>query len=648
MPIKVFRYCSWFRTLTVVLLTTVVSVATARDNGLQKKVLTNRFSDNWEISFGLEGLSFRSGNEAGNGLSKNLFSSTRGSFGAAASVGKWFTPEVAFRTKASGYWGRALTVDGTDYAAVKFFSLQEQAMFSLSNIIGGYNPARRWDVSPYCGFGVVRNCSYNETSIGAGFGMVGSYRIGTHIKVHLDLGLTYAGDNNKRPDVGSVMGKYRWYSAEIGLTFRLGKRHWKRYTDLGGTLDGQDYAGEAVNAKTGMYYRKVVDDYIIPEGMVLIERGHLKMGMEDSLSGGNAPMGDVSIDDFLMDRTEVTNSQYRSFVNDVVDSIVSERMKDPEYGGNREQALGSLYVTNPVTGEKTLDARQVTYRYETYDYTEAVKARYREDGMWISKDTAYIDKDGRVVNRTIRRPKTGDWDFLNTYIIYILPDTACWVNDFPNSSNVVYARYYFSHPGYGDYPVVGVTWEQANAYCAWRTQRMKRILGAAYGDEQPFRLPTEAEWEYAARGREGGTFPWGNDAVKGAAFANYMPDVGDFTRDGNIITSKVGVYPPNGNGLYDMAGNVAEWTSTCYTVSGNRLMNTVNPELVYKADKEDPDIMKKKTIKGGSWKDAESRIRSAWRSSEVQDKARAYIGFRCVRSIASKPSRKAGMVLIYE
>ena len=421
-----------------------------------------------------------------------------------------------------------------------------------------------------------------------------------------------------------------------------------------------------------------------PYGMVLIKRGHLKMGIEnqDSLWGKQTPLRDISVDGFWMDDTEITNSEYRQFVNYVRDSILRERLADPNYGGDESykieedkngrkpnedelRAIESLYVTNPVTGEKMLDAAQMNYKYEVYDYTAAALRRNRlnpeernlntdvqvdpNEVVWISKDTAYINDEGKIVSETINRQLSGPWDFLNTYIINIYPDTTCWVNDFPNADNEVYMRNYFSNPAYNDYPVVGVTWEQANAFCAWRTEYLLKGLGPAARYVQRYRLPTEAEWEYAARGKEGTEFPWENEDVasgKGCFYANFKPDDGNYTKDGNLITSKVGIYSSNTNGLYDMAGNVAEWTSTIYTEAGVDAMNDVNPQLRYNAAKEDPYRLKKKSVRGGSWKDPESYIRSAWRSSEFQNQPRSYIGFRCVRSLANtvsdkvKPSKK--------
>lgn len=428
-----------------------------------------------------------------------------------------------------------------------------------------------------------------------------------------------------------------------------------------------------------------------PYGMVKINRGFLHMGIDkqDSLWGRQTPVKDISVDGFWMDETEITNSQYKQFVMWVRDSILRTRLADPAYGGDEtymitedkngdpvkphlnwskrlprkpnedeQRAYESLYVTNPVTGEKMLDSRQMNYCYEVYDYTAAALRRNRlnpaerdlntdhpvnDAQVMISKDTAYVDDEGRIHRETINRPLSGPWDFLNTYIVNIYPDTTCWVNDFRNSDNEVYLRNYFSNPAYNDYPVVGVTWEQANAFCAWRTDYLLKGLGPEARYVQRYRLPTEAEWEYAARGKDQTEFPWTNKDVMngdGCFYANFKPDRGNYTMDGNLITSKVAAYSPNSNGLYDMAGNVAEWTSTIYTEAGVDAMNDLNPQLEYNAALDDPYRLKKKSVRGGSWKDPESYIRSAWRTWEYQNQPRSYIGFRCVRSLANTTTSK--------
>jgi gliding motility-associated lipoprotein GldK len=310
-----------------------------------------------------------------------------------------------------------------------------------------------------------------------------------------------------------------------------------------------------------------------------------------------------------------------------------------------------VYTYHPFDGTKMLDASQMNYRYETFDYALAAQRKYRlnpsernlntdivvdpNEEVMISKDTAYIDDEGRIVRQTLTRPLSSMWDFVNTYIINIYPDTTCWVNDFQNAENEIYMRLYFSHPNYNEYPVVGVNWEQANAFCNWRTDFLMKGLGGNAKFIQRYRLPTEAEWEFAARGKEGNELPWENEDVKsdkGCYYANFKPDRGNYTMDGNIITSKVGIYSANSNGLYDMAGNVAEWTSTVYTEAGVLSMSDLNPTLKYNAAIEDPYALKKKSVRGGSWKDPESFIKSAWRTSEFQNVGRSFVGFRCVRT----------------
>ncbi len=429
-----------------------------------------------------------------------------------------------------------------------------------------------------------------------------------------------------------------------------------------------------------------------PYGMVEVKRGFLMVGLSenDSLWGTVVPGKEISVDGFWMDQTEVTNSMYRQFVEWVRDSIIRERLADPSFGGDetfkievdengdpitphlnwskpipwkkpnedQERALQSVYTRHPIDGTVMLDARQMNYRYEVFDYEKAALRKYRlnpaernlntdiqvdaEEVVMISKDTAYIDESGAIVRQTITRPLSSLYDFLNTYIVNVYPDTTCWVNDFPNAQNETYMKLYFSSANYNDYPVVGVTWEQANAFCAWRTDFLLRGMGPEARRLQRYRLSTYIEWDYAARGKEGNPYPWtGEDmkSEKGCFFANFKPDQGNYTDDGNLITSRVGIYGANSNGLFDMAGNVAEWTSTVYTESGVLSMSDLNPELRYAAAAEDPYVLKRKSVRGGSWKDPLSFIRSAWRTYEYQNYPRSFIGFRCVRSKAVNSSK---------
>ncbi len=140
-----------------------------------------------------------------------------------------------------------------------------------------------------------------------------------------------------------------------------------------------------------------------------------------------------------------------------------------------------------------------------------------------------------------------------------------------------------------------------------------------------YRLPTEAEWEMAAQNTE-------INSESGCFQANFSPGEGGYAADNFLITAPVRSFKPNNIGLYDMAGNVAEWTSTTYSESGNELMSNLNPEFTYIATSEDPKFMKRKVVKGGSWKDNATFIRSDMRDAEYQFKGRSYIGFRCVRT----------------
>lgn len=450
------------------------------------------------------------------------------------------------------------------------------------------------------------------------------------------------------------------------------------FTSCGKSV-GSSIGGEVVGEKGSSWAEPT------PYGMVLVSRGSIEMGPaeNDSLWDIKANPKGVSVDNFWMDETEVTNSKYRQFVYWVRDSIIRERLADPAYGGNEafkitedrygdpvkpyldwrrpipkrpleeeELAINSVTFIHPITGVRGLDPRQMNFKYEWFDYTEAAKRRNRlipqertlntdisvdlNQVVMISKDTAYINEEGRPVNQTIVRPLSSLFDFVHTKIVNVYPDTTVWINDFNNAYNEPYMRMYFSHSGYNDYPVVGVTWEQATAFCEWRTMFYKMGQPKNGRPIENFRLPTEGEWEFVARnGKTENKYPWDKEGTmdeKACFMANFKPGEGNYTKDGNLIPARVASYVPNRFGVYDLAGNVSEWTSTAYTESGTAMMNDMNPQYKYDAAKEDPYAIKKKVVKGGSWKDIGRNIRGDMREGEFQNQPRSYIGFRCVRT----------------
>ena len=429
-------------------------------------------------------------------------------------------------------------------------------------------------------------------------------------------------------------------------------------------------AGELV----GAYTVGPVGD-VDPYGMRFIRKGSFLMGPNEQSAiftqSDNNVM--VNVHAFWMDETEITNSEYRQFVNWVRDSLAymaligedgieSEYALKPRY--EREDAPVHINWSKKIPWEKrfiqedpvhealaplfydegfgTVRTSLLRYNYTWTNIEEAVGMSHRFDvttghypaGATVRVDSFWIDEESNgiqsaTITRALREPK----DLNTNAIICVYPDTLVWVRDFEYSFNDPLLYGYFNMPGYAEYPVVGVTWEQAHAFCHWRTHLL-RTQGKQMA--QAYRLPTEAEWEYAARGgRRAAMYPWGDkyarDAV-GCFMANFKPYRGSYHDDTGTATMPVGKFKPNDFGLYDMSGNVAEWTASSYSSTSNAHVHDMNPEFPYVARKDDPEILKRKVLKGGSWKDISYYIQCGVRTYEYQYESRSYIGFRCVRS----------------
>lgn len=218
----------------------------------------------------------------------------------------------------------------------------------------------------------------------------------------------------------------------------------------------------------------------------------------------------------------------------------------------------------------------------------------------------------------------------------LLPDTTVWVNDFVHHMGDPLVTYYWSHPAFDDYPVVGVDWEAAKYFCDWRTRHLNDYR-QEYG--QPvmpnFRLPSEAEWEYAARGgRDMAKYPWGNPYIRnarGCLLANFKPGRGNYYDDGFAYTAEVATFFANDFGLYDMAGNAAEWCEDAYNPSSVPLVWDLNPTYF----DENVDY---KVVRGGSWKDIAYFLETGTKSYEHKDTARSSVGFRCAMTYLGRSS----------
>jgi gliding motility-associated lipoprotein GldK len=230
--------------------------------------------------------------------------------------------------------------------------------------------------------------------------------------------------------------------------------------------------------------------------------------------------------------------------------------------------------------------------------------------------------------------------------VEIYPDTLVWIRDFSYSYNEPFARNYYNHPAFDDYPVVGITWDQANAFSAWRTgfyNGFKKQQGLSVLDD--FRIPVEHEWEYAARGgKKQSPYPWGGPYIRnsqGCLLANFKPGRGNYPEDGGLYTVRADAYWPNDYGLYNMAGNVAEWTSSAFYENSYNFIHDLNPDIRYDANDSEPNTMKRKVLRGGSWKDIGYYIQTGTRHWEYSFEAKSYIGFRCVSTYLGRDYRDA-------
>ncbi|WP_253271548.1 formylglycine-generating enzyme family protein [Flavihumibacter sp. ZG627] len=308
-------------------------------------------------------------------------------------------------------------------------------------------------------------------------------------------------------------------------------------------------------------------------GMVLIPAGSFEMGGDnEQASADEYPKHKVSVDSFYMDITEVTNAQFKAFV-DATGYITTAERKPSWEELQKTLPPGTPRPPDSVMVAASLVFRQTSQPVPLNDYTQ----------WWI-------------------------W-----------MEGADWKHPEGPQSNI---------SGKMDFPVVHVSWYDAMAYCKWAGKR----------------LPTEAEWEYAARGTlANNIYPWGNEHINTAApkansWEGSFPYLNE-QRDGFIKHAPVKTFNCNRYGLFDMAGNVWEWCNDWYdhdyysSLAGKASINPPGPQKSF--DPQDP-YTPKKVLRGGSFLCNDSYCsgyRVARRMKSSPDTGLEHTGFRCVKDL---------------
>ena len=202
-------------------------------------VATNSFWSNWFIQANVVGTAFYGDQERAEvrGLSQSPFKGFRNNLGFSVAVGKWFTPGLGLRTKFNGIWGRSVVSDNKETNANKYWVLNEQVLFNLSNLLCGYSDTRVWNFIPYLGAGVARNMSADAYAANLGLGILNEFRLSKKVAVNLELAWNVLEPTSDGVvGYGDCRGPLKTHdhqlAVEVGLTYNLGKATWSKTPDV--------------------------------------------------------------------------------------------------------------------------------------------------------------------------------------------------------------------------------------------------------------------------------------------------------------------------------------------------------------------------------------------------------------------------------
>lgn len=304
----------------------------------------------------------------------------------------------------------------------------------------------------------------------------------------------------------------------------------------------------------------------------------------------------TTVHGFYLNRTEVTNKEYREFVFYVRDSIAHHLLSHFREG------------TGLIDWNKPLD--------------------WNDDKL----APLLLTTDERLFTKKEINPAKLIYSidfFGQPEILSIYPDTLVWMRDFNYSYNEPLTKKYFSYSFYDHYPVVGISQKQAMAFCQWKTGQIKKLLtGKDVTDvEVIVKLPTNAEWESAVAKKNDSATLFSVSKPYNCNFGIINDRDGltlkGFKDDGYFYTAPVKSFPPGPNGLYDMKGNIAEWTLTAREEIMNAEMKPEKMKTVF-------------IVKGGGWNSTPFYLQPGVCQFFPADAAHSFVGFRYVVHIEKK------------
>ncbi len=392
--------------------------------------------------------------------------------------------------------------------------------------------------------------------------------------------------------------------------------------------------------KSSVVVPKAVRGKFSPVGMVYIPSGTLEYKSPTSIE-----VKKVSVSAFYIDEAEVSNRQYKFFTTWVADSIaVTDFLKDDKFFLKNKQ--------KSKRGGTDTAQRRINWvavrKYSPLWKSKVPAIASKLTSMTKTEGEETTLKKELIMYRYTRIKTSGPTG--NTYEtidVPVFPTENVWTTDFPNAQMEIMDWNYFDDKTYKDHPVVGVNWKQANAFANWRGRVIPLVTKSnPYIPKTKIAvsLPTEAQWQLAASGKKTDStntqfFKITNKKKRKSELTiNFKQGEGEYGLDGGTFTLPVRAYFKNSYGLYNAEGNVSEWTLDAYSPSSLELTSDINPVLKYNAADNESYFMKRKVIRGGSWKDNATDVGTATRSYDVQDASHSYIGFRCVMAAYELPT----------